>query len=285
MDPLEKALVKARKQHGLRQLDEQDRRALFPAEAANGSGSPAVDPSPPNAAKSVFRLEQTRKHAVSPDTLAKHRLIAAETGNGIADRYRMLRAQVLRRLSASGKRSLGICGAGPNAGKSLTAANLAISTALDPNCTVLLVDFDLRRPTQQKYFDLNPGPGLVDYLNGGVELSECLVALDIGRLVLLPAGLPVRNSSEVLASPRVAELMHELGSRYPDRIVIYDLPPLLSGDDALVALQYIHATLLVVREGQTQAGEIQTCLSLLKDHNLFGTVLNCSRDENMYPYY
>jgi len=285
VDPLEKALVKARKQQGLRQFDEQDRRAIFPAEAVNGSGSPAVGQTPPNAANSVFRLEQTRKHAVSPRTLAKHRLIAAETGNGIADRYRMLRAQVLRRLSASGKRSLGICGAGPNAGKSLTAANLAISIALDPNCTVLLVDFDLRRPTQQKYFNLDPGPGLVDYLNGGVELSECLVAPDIGRLVLLPAGLPVRNSSEVLASPRVAELMQELGSRYPDRIVIYDLPPLLSGDDALVALQYIHATLLVVREGQTQAGEIQTCLSLLKDHNLFGTVLNCSRDENMYPYY
>lgn len=285
MDPLEKALAKARKQQGSRQLDEPDQPIEMLTAAGEGPVLQAVEPQSQKTQISELRYKYTRVEPVSQHTLDKYRLVAGESYNSIADRYRMLRVQVLRRLSQSGARMLGIFSANTGAGKSLTAANLAISTALDPNHTVLLVDLDLRRPTLHKYFDLNDGPALADFFEGDANLEDCLVSPGIGRLVVLPVGRPVRNSSEVLASTRTTELIRELGSRYPDRIVMFDLPPLLIGDDALVVLENIHAALLVVREGVSQAGEIQACLSMLEGHQLLGTVLNCSHDDNLYPYY
>lgn len=285
MDPLEKALAKARKQQGTRQLDEPHQPAEILTAVGEAPALQAVDPQGQNTQISELRYKNTRVKPVSKRTLDKYRLIAGEDYNSIADRYKMLRMQVLRRLSQSGARTLGICSPNSGAGKSLTAANLAISTALDPNHTVLLVDFDLRRPTLHKYFDLNDGPSLADYFEGDADLEDCLVSPGIGRLTVLPTGRPVRNSSEVLASKRTSELIRELGSRYPDRIVIFDLSPLLIGDDALVAMENIQAALLVVREGLTKAGEVQACLSMFDDHRLLGTVLNHANEENLYPYY
>lgn len=285
MDPLEKALAKARKQQGLGQFDEQDHPAQILAAVGESPVLQAVTPQSQKMPLSELRYTGTRVKPVSKRMLDKHRLIAGESYNSTADRYKMLRGQVLKRLSQSGARTLGIVSPNIGAGKSLTAANLAISMALDPNHTVLLVDFDLRRPIQHKFFDLSDGPTLADFFDGSAVLADCLVSPGIGHLVILPAGRPVANSSEVLASKRTADLVRELGSRYPDRIVIFDLPPLLVGDDALVVLDSIHSALLVVREGVSQAGEVQACLSMLESHKLLGTVLNCAHDENLYPYY
>jgi len=285
VDPLEKALAKARKQQGTGQFDEQDRPAQVLSAVGEAPVLQAVKPQPQKVQLSELRYTRTRVKPVSERTLDRYRLVAGESYNSTADRYRMLRGQVLRRLSQSGARTLGIVSPNVGAGKSLTAANLAISMARDPNHTVLLADFDLRRPIQHKFFDLNDGPMLADFFEGDVDLADCMVSPGIGHLVVLPAGRPVANSSEVLASKQTAELIRELGSRYPDRIVIFDLPPMLIGDDALVALQSIHSALLVVREGQSQAGEIQACLSMLEAHQLLGTVLNCSQDADLYPYY
>lgn len=285
MDLLEKALFKARKQQDSRQHDE----IQVPVESRVGNPEFAVletvDGQTVEKQVAEHRLTETRVQPVPQSVLEHNRLVAAAPNNSIADRYRSLRAQVFRRLSATGARTLGICSSTAGAGKSLTAANLAISMALDPKYTVLLVDFDLRRPTLHKYFGLGTVPGLVDFLGEEATIEECLVAPQLGNLVLLPAGRPVRNSSEMLASLKVTKLMKELASRYLDRIVIFDLPPLLSGDDALVTLENIQATLLVVREGETAAGELQASLSLLEGHQLLGTVLNCADERNLYPYY
>jgi len=285
VDPLEKALAKARKQQGPSPFDEQDR----PAQGLSAVGEPpvlqAITPQPRKMQLSELQYTKTRVKPVSERTLDRYRLVAGESHNMTADRYKMLRGQVLKRLSQSGARTLGIVGANIGVGKSLMAANLAISMALDPNHTVLLVDFDLRRPIQHRFFDLNDGPTLADFFEGSADLADCMVSPGIGHLVVLPAGRALVNSSEILASKRTADLIQELGSRYPDRIVIFDLPPLLIGDDALTALESIHSALLVVREGKSQAGEIQACLSMLESHRLLGTVLNCSQDGDLYPYY
>jgi len=285
VDPLEKALAKARKQQGAGAFEEQDRPAQVLSAVGEAPVLQAVTPQSRKTQLSDLQYTRTRVKPVSERTLDKFRLVAGASGNMTADRYRMLRGQVLRRLSQSGARTLGIVGANIGAGKSLTAANLAISMALDPNHTVLLVDFDLRRPIQHRFFDLDDGPTLADFFEGGADLADCMVSPGIGHLVVLPAGRPVPNSSEVLASKKTADLIREMGSRYPDRIVIFDLPPLLIGDDALVVLENIQSALLVVREGRSQAGEIQACLSMLESHRLLGTVLNCSEDGDLYPYY
>jgi Mrp family chromosome partitioning ATPase len=83
----------------------------------------------------------------------------------------------------------------------------------------------------------------------------------------------------------MAHLATEIKDRYPERLILYDLPPLLSSDDFLVFLPHVDASLLVVQEGKTRAGEIQRSLELLGNHNLLGMVLNKSAEENLYPYY
>jgi Mrp family chromosome partitioning ATPase len=80
-------------------------------------------------------------------------------------------------------------------------------------------------------------------------------------------------------------LAHELKTRYPDRLVVYDLPPLLTGDDALVFLPQLDGCMLVVEERKTRTQELQRTLDLLKDGKLIGTVLNKSKGENHHHYY
>lgn len=278
-DPVEKALRKARESRS-----EDSRRVTSPAD---GAASPQRTSSeePPPAPPARIDYTQTRVQPVPKEKLSANRLVAGAMKDGLADTYRMLRAQVLKRLEAIGGSTIAICSANPGEGKTLTASNLAISTALEPNHTVLLVDLDLRRPRMQEYFEIEVENGLCDYLEGNTELSDVLVNPGINGLTLLPVRRPLLNSSELLSSARMKHLMAEMKGRYPDRIVIYDLPPLLATDDSMVVLPHTDATLLVVREGGTKAGEIQRAMQVLESHNLVGTVLNESKELNLHPYY
>jgi len=268
MERIEKALAKAREQRQARTGIPQ------PAFARVASVAPAP----------VAGGKTTRVVAVAESALRENRVIAGFTQDSRADLFRMLRAQVLQQLAVDGDTTLGICSVNPQEGKTLVAANLAVSLAMDANHTVLLVDLDLRRPKLAEIFGLSEEVGMSDYLFDGALLSDCLVNPGIDRLVLLPAGRALNNSSEALTSPQMVSLAHELKARYPDRIVIYDLPPLLSTDDAMVFLPQIDATLLVVCEGLTRSGDVQRAIGLLNGHKLLGTVLNRSSSANLRPY-
>jgi Mrp family chromosome partitioning ATPase len=164
-------------------------------------------------------------------------------------------------------------------GKTLTAINLAISLALDVNHTVMLVDLDLRRPSVQRYFGIEPGRGLADFLAEGRELREMLFNPGIERLVVLPGGTPVQNSSEMLSSPRMGWLADEMRSRYSSRLVLFDMPPLLAADDVLAFSRHLDAVLLVVEEGRTGRDELQRARTLLQDIPVLGPVINKARAE------
>jgi Mrp family chromosome partitioning ATPase len=114
-----------------------------------------------------------------------------------------------------------------------------------------------------------------------VELSQCLINPGIERLVLLPIRVPMDKSSEVLGSPAMARLAHELKNRYPDRIVIYDMPPVLLTDDCLAFMANVDAALFVVAEGESAKADVERSLSLLKDCHVIGTVLNKSLEKRV----
>jgi len=269
MEGIEKALEKARAHSG----------------AAANASLPRVARETPITRRADSDGSTTRFMPVLASKLKANRIIAGLVREPKADLYRMLRAQVLQRLAVSGGTTIGVCSPNSDEGKTLTAANLAVSLAMDANYTVLLVDLDLRKPSIAQRFGLQVQTGLSDYLFGQIPLSDCLVNPGIERLVLLPGGCAMHNSSEALTSPQMVGLARELKARYPDRIVIYDLPPLLASDDALVFLPQVDATLLVVREGLTRAGEIQRSIDLLEGRNLLGTVLNGSAEKNFFPYF
>lgn len=270
MERIEKALEKAREQ----------RKAVTGEDSHHAKKAPSAGQS-----SGRVSYEKTKVRPVAPESLREKRIVAGSAHDSEADLFRMLRAQVLQRLSATDGRTFGISSPNPEEGKTFVAVNLAISLAMDINHTVLLVDLDLRRPSVADYFDLKVDQGLSDYLFNRAELSDCLVNPGIERLVLLPVGKALHNSSETLASPRMMTLAQELKEKYPDRIVIYDLPPLLTSDDTMVFLPHIDATLLVVQEGSTCVDDIDRSLDLLDREKLLGTVLNQSSERTSNPYY
>ena len=260
MEALEKAIAKARAQ---RLADQGPRRM------ATGINSAAAQPlAPIYTETAVIRYQ--------PAAFEAHKVISSKASDPIADVYRALRARVLQQLGKSEKSTLGITSARAGEGKSLTAVNLAVSMAMDVNQTVLLVDLDLRQPSIHRYFGIEPKLGVADHLLGKASVSQCLINPGIDRLVLLPAVGSVANSAELLSSPQMAQLAIELKQRFADRIIIYDLPPLLTVGDTIGFLPNVEATLLVAREGGTRRPELARALELLRDHDVICTVLNSS---------
>jgi len=221
-----------------------------------------------------IQYTSTRTVPLPVNELREKRIIT-EQQNNISDAYRILRTQVLQRLNEKNWNTLAITSPGNGAGKSLTAINLAMSLAREVDNTVLLVDANLRSPKLDKYFDFHCDYGLSDYLLQDKALDEMLVnPKGISRFVVLPAGRAITNSSEMLSSPKMQRLVEEVKHRYPSRIVIFDLPPLLESSDTLAFIPNADATLVIIEEGKTQANELKQAFELLQGNEVIGTVLN-----------
>ena len=221
---------------------------------------------------------------IHPHELSKNRIISGIDDDIATAEYNILRTRVVQRLRANNWNTLAITSPGPGAGKTLTSINLAISLAREINHTVMLVDLDLRKPNIARSFNCAPPYGIMDYWQDNVPLDEILFNPGIDRLVVLPGSRPVRNSSEVLSSPRMVALVNELRTRYPSRIIVFDLPPVLVSDDVLAFSPYVDAMLLVIEDGKTRKDELHHTAELLRDVNVIGTVLNKSKEKTS-PYY
>jgi len=170
---------------------------------------------------------------------------------------------------------LAVTSPGEGEGKTLTAINLAISIAREVDYPVLLVDANLRHPWMLEHFGLPHRKGLSDYLTEDLPIADLLVQpTRVEHLVILPGGRAVANSAEMLNSPKMASLVAEMKSRYHSRIIIFDLPPVLTTADALAFSPYVDAALLVIEEGKTQKDDVERAVDLLSSTNIIGTVLN-----------
>ncbi|NQX87056.1 MAG: CpsD/CapB family tyrosine-protein kinase [Halioglobus sp.] len=223
---------------------------------------------------SQVNYSSTRLVEPADEQLAANRVIASENSDPRVEVYRQLRSQILAKMKRNNWRSLAITSAQEGAGKTLTAVNLAITISQQENQTVLLVDLDLRKPDVHTTLGLEISKGIVDHLIHGEPVENILLNPGYPRLVVLP-GLPQgRYSSEVLSSPQMNMFIDDITGRYPERIIIFDLPPLLRNDDAMVFVPNADACLYVVEDGVTQPDEIERSMQLLKHSHLIGTVLN-----------
>ncbi len=227
---------------------------------------------------------QSRIIEVPQSVLSENRLIAGNRSDPRATSFRMLRTQVLQAMRENKWSSIAVTGPTEGIGKSLVAINLAISMSFEVNQTVLLVDLDLRRPSIHKYFGFEPEHGLLDYLNNDVELKGLFVNPVFKRLLLIPGRGTTTESSELLSSPRMLNLVNELKSKYKSRIIIYDMPPLLNIDDTMVFLPNVDSALLAVENGKNTQSDVQNSMRLLQGTNLIGSVLN-KADEDIREYY
>lgn len=177
-------------------------------------------------------------------------------------------------------------------GKTFTSVNLALSIALEQDKTVLLIDSDVLRPNVSRTLDIQVPLGLTDYLSSDqVSVSDILYSTNVERLKLIAAGKPHHLSTELLASDKMAELVSEFASRYPDRIVIFDAPPLLGVNETAVLAAMCGQAVIVVEEKRTKLNELEQALSLLPKELAVGFVINkahYSRDKGYgygYGYY
>ncbi len=228
---------------------------------------------------------QTEKIQVPKNVLAKNRVITPDSEQSVIQAYKVLRTRVLLRMKQNGWTTLGITSPAPDNGKTLTAVNLGISLAKKLDYTVLLVDADFRRPSIHSCFGLNPEHGLSDYLSGAAKLEELLINPGVERLVILPEKGTKESSSEILSSFKMERLISEMKDRYPSRLIIFDLPPVLVSDDVLAFANLVDATLLVVEEDRSTVEEVVRSLERLESSNFLGAVLNKSTSSDSEESY
>lgn len=285
MSLIENALDLAKRQRESRVQHEAPRPELPTASyAADAIRTAAAAPAQPPL--DFTKLPQVALHA---PTLFNYRVLSEDGGAQVAESaYRMLRTRVMRLMRNSGWSSLGIVAAGPAEGKTLTSVNLAISIAAEVGQQAVLVDLDLRRPTVNKYLGVPPGdfPDVSDFLEGRIDdVGKLLVCPGIPRLACVMNSRPLERSSDLLASARGPMLINGLQQRCPGALFVFDLPPLLATDDALVVAPMVDALLFVIAENGTKRDEIMAARQLLKEFDVIGTILNKSVEQDTRSYY
>lgn len=200
-------------------------------------------------------------------------LVAASAPHSLAaEQYRTLRTRLVLLEEGRLRRVLLVSSPAKGDGKSITAANLALTMAQEFNRRVVLVDADLRRPALQALFGIPDRPGLVDVLGGSASLEDALVLLPDVHLAVLPAGLAPAQPAELLGSAAMRRTLEALRSRF-DRVIL-DVPPVLPLADVGVLAPQCDGVLLVVRAGVTPKPLIERALNTFDAERLLGVVLN-----------
>lgn len=278
MDSLQEAIEKAR----------LEREGKIGQTASPGdSDQPTAPPPEPSAGQSFsasednvapvhsrVRYSTTRQIELDDEKLKRNRVIAGNMHDERVEAYRQLRSQVLSSMKQNNWQTLAITSAHENAGKTLTAVNLAICISQEVSQTVMLVDLDLRTPHVHATLGVEIEKGIVDHLRDGEPLSNIMFNPGFPRLVIVPGVSQNRFSSEMLSWPEMQHFLDDITTRYSDRIIIFDLPPLLRNDDAIVFVPKADTCLLVIEEGRTTPDDIERSLQLLDQSQVLGTLLN-----------
>jgi protein-tyrosine kinase len=217
--------------------------------------------------------------------LEKHRIVSHAKNNLHTSIFDSLRTQVLLKMEENNWRTIAVVSPTPASGKTFVAINLAISIAHQPQKTAILVDLDLRRPKVATYLGLHAEKSMNDYLQNTAALKDVMVSPSIPRLVVIPTMRPVARSAEVLSSNKVVSLIQDLRDRYDSRIVIFDAPPVLNSDDAMVLLPQVDCFLLVIANGMSAKSEIEETMYHLPQEKLLGVVFNKADVEARDYYY
>jgi len=237
-------------------------------------GAPPADP-----ARTVPAAD-----AVSEYTVRLNPLLVAGLSpkSPAAEQYRSLRTRLSLTEGAAGLRTVLVTSPQKGEGKSITAANLALTMAQELQRRVVIIEADLRKPSLQHLFGLPAGPGLAEYLAGAAELTEAMRFLPDYNLTVIPAGSMPMNPAELLGSTAMRRMLDQLRTRF-DRVIL-DSPPVLPLADVAILAPMVDGALLVVRAGVTPKPAIENALRSFDSSRLLGVVLNESGMEQEYRY-
>ncbi len=223
------------------------------------------------------------------------KLVTADySPTAMGEEYRSLRTQILFSTNQNPIRSIFMTSLSPSDGKSLNAANLAITFA-QQKIPTLLIDADLRRGVLHSSFACKKKPGLSDFLYSNADINDeniqkVIQQTHIPNLYLMTSGIPVPNPSEILGSQRGKDIIKFLSDRFG--FLIVDTPPIMVTTDSVVISKYVDVGLFVVRAGKTDIDVVKNKISEYEDFQkrIFGVVLNCAetetfKDSYKYSYY
>jgi len=210
----------------------------------------------------------------------------------IADEFRVIKRPIIhnaRRTAASAIRNgnlIMVTSALPGEGKTFTAVNLALSVATELDTTVLLVDGDVAHPELPRVLGTPASPGLLELLTTNeLDVSDAIVRTNVDNLSILPAGAHHRRATELLASEQMAIVLHELGTRYPDRIVIFDSPPLLPTTEARALALHMGQIVMVVAADSTRQHAVNLALATIENCDIVLMMLNKADKTDVGTYY
>jgi len=210
----------------------------------------------------------------------------------IADEFRVIKRPIIhnaRRTAASAIRNgnlIMVTSALPGEGKTFTAVNLALSVATELDTTVLLVDGDVAHPELPRVLGTPASPGLLELLTTSeLDVSDAIVRTNVDNLSVLPAGAHHRRATELLASEQMAIVLHELATRYPDRIVIFDSPPLLPTTEARALALHMGQIVMVVAADSTRQHAVNLALATIENCDIVLMMLNKADKTDVGTYY
>ncbi|MBK8016520.1 MAG: tyrosine-protein kinase family protein [Betaproteobacteria bacterium] len=212
----------------------------------------------------------------------------------LANELRVIKRPIINNCAAKGAtpvkfaRRIMVTSALPGEGKSFISMNLALSIAMERDSTVLLVEGDPTRPALAEMLGIPPSRGLMDLLvDPKLDVSDVMMRTNLGRLSFIPAGTRHEHATELLASSVMEKLVEQLYERYPDRIILFDSPPLLAAPEPRVLAQHMGQVVYVVEAEQTAQSTVSEALASIEACPVVMAVLNksSSRDEGYYYSY
>jgi protein-tyrosine kinase len=213
--------------------------------------------------------------------LAAGFLVPAVVRSEMAAEFRLIKRPLLKSAQASADGQPGrnnlimVTSALAGEGKTFCAINLALSIAMEVDSSVLLVDADVSRPSVLRALGLEPAPGLLDVLRDpSRDLADLILKTNVPKLSLFPAGTADGRSTELLASAAMERLLDELATRYPDRIVVLDAPPLLLTTESRVLAANVGQILMVVESSRTPQAKVAQAFATVERCAQVTTLLN-----------
>lgn len=221
-------------------------------------------------------IEKAKETELNREHLEACRLIAHNAADPRSSSFDMLRTQVLQAMDQRNWQFLAITSPTPGCGKTVTAINLALSIARLPERSVFLIDMDLQRPQVASSLGLKCQSGLLSVLDGRAALADAVIQarIDSSQMLVLPTEGPMFGSSELIASRAMGSLLQAIKRDYRSRIVILDMPPMLTGDDVIAILPQIDCVVLVAAVGTSTVSEIKQCSKHLQASEVVRLVLN-----------
>ncbi|MDD2660821.1 MAG: XrtA-associated tyrosine autokinase [Methylococcales bacterium] len=219
-------------------------------------------------------------------------LAPCDSNTQTIEEYRNIKRPIVN--NAFGKGSIGINRANlilvtsslPGEGKTFTAINLALSIANERDRQVLLIDADVARPSVSRVLGIKSGPGLVDYLDGQeISFSDVILSTNMPGFRVVPAGKLHKHSTELLSSNKMALLAEELSTRYSDRMIIFDSPPLLAATQGDILAKLVGQVVLVVEAERTMQSMVMESVEKLASCDVVLAVFNKANRTSDTDYY